>query len=175
MPHLVQMDKKLRDKGLFIVAPESQGSSKDRIQSVKDNAKIDFTITSGVNGPVQVRGIPSALVFDVTGKMIYQGHPSSPEFDKTVKTALKDVKDADEQDEAEKKEELGPLIDQRKWTNSDGKTISASVVKYADGVLTFKLYNNKIVDYEIGNLSEADQEMIKKAAEDRVKETAEEE
>lgn len=92
MPHLAKLDKKYRDKGLVIIGAESQGSPLESIKKITDKAKVKFAITEGVNGPVAVRGIPKALIFDTTGKLIFNGHPEDKNFDSTIKNALKDVK-----------------------------------------------------------------------------------
>ncbi|MFT5906806.1 MAG: hypothetical protein ACI9E1_002418 [Cryomorphaceae bacterium] len=161
MPHLVQMDKKLRKKGLVIIGAESQGSSDAQIKKVTDNAKVEFTITKGVQGPVSVRGIPVALIFDVSGKMIFKGHPRDKEFDKTVKKALKEVKLSS----SKAKKSNTTLVPQRKWTNTEGVKITASVTAVNGDEVTFKLYNSKVVKYQISKLSDADQGIIKLAQE----------
>lgn len=166
MPHLVKMDKKYRDKGLVIIGAESQNSSDGAIKKVTDNAKVEFTITKGVRGPIQVRGIPVAVIFDVNGKMIFQGHPSSDEFDKTVKSALKEVGDTDEADEKKAVKKNEPLVASRRWTNSEGKSLSASVLKLEGEEITFKFRTGKVVKYELSKLSEDDQKFIKLAAEE---------
>jgi hypothetical protein len=173
MPHLVQMDKKLRKKGLVIIGAESQGSSDEQIKKVTDNAKVEFTITKGVQGPVQVRGIPVALIFDVSGKMIFQGHPGGDEFEKTVKQALKEVKLNDDADKKKPRKSNKPLVSQRKWTNAEGKKITASITAVNGDEVTFKLYNSKVVKYQLSNLSDADQEVIKLAQAAILKETEE--
>jgi hypothetical protein len=88
MPHLVQLDKKLRSKGLVIIGAESQ-----EIKKVTANAKVTYTITKGAEGPIQIRGLPTALIFDSSGSLIYNGAPSDKEFEKTIKKALLTVED----------------------------------------------------------------------------------
>jgi hypothetical protein len=168
------MDKKLRKKGLVIIGAESQGSSDEQIKKVTDNAKVEFTITKGVRGPVQVRGIPVALIFDVSGKMIFKGNPSGAEFAKTVKQALKEVKLEDgDSDQKKARKSNKPLVSQRMWTNSEGKKITASITAVNGDEIIFKLYNSKRVKYQLSNLSAADQEVIKLAQEAIMKETEE--
>lgn len=173
MPHLVQMDKKLRKKGLVIIAAEVQGSSKDKIKNVIENANAEFTVTEGVNGPINVRGIPTALIFDTAGKMIFNGHPSDDSFDRIVKKALKDVKIEEDTPKKARKSNK-PIIAQRAWKNKEGKSITASVTKIEDEQVTFKLRNLKVMKYDISKLSEPDQEMIKNAMEESAEELAEE-
>ena len=156
------MDKKLRKKGLVIIGAESQGSSDAQIKKITDNAKVEYTITKGADGPVQIRGLPSALIFDSTGKLIFNGDPRNKEFDGIIKKALKEVRLGASKSKA-------PLVAQRKWTNTEGKEITASVTAINGDEITFKLYNSKVVKYQLSKLSDADQAIIKlaqKATED---------
>ena len=84
MPHLVQMDKKLSKKGLVIVAPEVQRSSVEDIKEVLEENDAEYTVTKGITGPSLSNGIPSTAVFDVSGKLIYVGHPADPETEKVL-------------------------------------------------------------------------------------------
>ena len=161
MPHLVQMDKKYREKGLRILAPEVQGSSKEQIEAFVEKHKIDFPIMADTERPAGMRGIPHALVFDANGDKAFQGHPGDPEFEKTIKAALKDVKVAAEDDIVAKDE---PLIPERKWTNTEGKTVTAAILSVDGATVKMKLPNGKETNYPIEKLSETDQEIIKDAA-----------
>ena len=149
------MDKKLRDKGLVIIGAERQGSSVADIKKVTDKAKVEFTITKGVIGPTTGRSIPRAVVFDSKGKIIYTGHPNDRACERIIKEALKDVRLSNYSNKS--------IIAQRIWTNTEGKKITASIKTVVGEVVTFKLYNSKIVKYKLSNLSKADQEMIKLA------------
>lgn len=163
MPHLVEMDKRNRKKGLRIIAPECQGSSEEDIKELTDEHKVEYTITRGTSGPVSSNGIPHALVFDATGQLVFNGHPSDDEFERTVKKALREVKDVDE-----KKTSLpttaGPLVNQRTWTNQEGKSIVATAMDVFEDNVNFKMKNGRIVSYPIAQLSESDQELLKEAA-----------
>ena len=90
MPHLVKMDKKMKSKGLSIIAAESQNTPADTIKGILDDHKAEFTVSRQVRGPINSRGIPNAFVFDVAGQLIFKGHPMDPEFEKVIKKALKD-------------------------------------------------------------------------------------
>ena len=162
MPHLVKVDKKYRDKGLRIIAAEVQGSSKDAIEELVEEHKMKFSVTSGVSGPVSVGGIPHAIVFGADGKIVFNGHPASDDFEKAIKTAVKDVKLDDD------KEEDGggfgkPLIAERTWTNSEGKPLVAAVTEINGNKVIFKLKNGRKVPYDIDKLSEEDQKVIEES------------
>ena len=151
MPHLVEVEKKYRNKGLRVIAAEMQNSPKDRIEAIVKEEKMEFTVTKGVRGPVSVRGIPHAIVFN--------GHPASEDFEKSIKAAVKDVEAAPEE---EKGGLFGKeLIAERTWTNSEGKPLVASVTEIKDDSVVFKLKNGRKVPYAINKLSEEDQKLIK--------------
>lgn len=159
MPHLVEVEKKYREKGLRLIAAEMQNSAKDRIEAIVKEHKMEFTVTNGVRGPVSVRGIPHAIVFDADGKIVFNGHPASEDFEKSIKSALKGVK-------AEPEEKKGglfakDLIPERTWTNSEGKPLVASVTEIKGENVVFKLENGSKVPYAINKLSEDDQKLIK--------------
>jgi hypothetical protein len=159
MPHLVEVEKKYRNKGLRVIAAEMQNSPKDRIEAIVKEEKMEFTVTKGVRGPVSVRGIPHAIVFDASGKIVFNGHPASEDFEKSIKAAVKDVEAAPEE---EKGGLFGKeLIAERTWTNSEGKPLVASVTEIKDDSVVFKLKNGRKVPYAINKLSEEDQKLIK--------------
>ena len=166
MPHLVQMDKRYKDKGLVVLAPEVQGSPIEEIERVTKEARAEFTVTKGTTRPPTLRGIPHAVIFEPSGKLVFAGHPMDDEFDRTVKKALHDV-------ELEEKEDEGglppaaakPLIDSRMWTNAEGREIKAAVMSADAGTVRFKLANGKETDYPVSKLSDHDQLLIKEALE----------
>ncbi len=47
---------------------------------------------SGGSAPGGTGGIPHVCVFDVTGKLVYNGNPHDEEFEKAVKKALHEAK-----------------------------------------------------------------------------------
>ncbi len=174
MPHLVQMDKRNRKKGLVIIGAEVQNSGDDAIKKITDENKVEFTITKGVSGPSTGRGIPRAVVFDATGQIVFSGHPADDKFERAVKKALSALKKSGGAPGSEvaggrlppKKE---PLVAQREWTNSEGKKIKAAVLAVEGGKVKFKLSNGNTVDYPLDKLSEDDQESINEAADEAKK------
>ena len=168
MPHLVQMDKKLSKKGLVIVAPEVQGSSEEDIKEVLEENDVEYTVTKSISGPVLGRGIPRTAVFDVSGKLIYVGHPSDPKTEKAIKAALKDATPPDGESSSSSSgltARKADLVANRKWTNNDGKEMEAALVDLTGDTGHFKFPNGRKFDYAITNLSDADQAAIKAAAE----------
>ena len=162
MPHLVEMDKRNRKKGLRIIATERQNSSEEDIKALTEKNKVEYTITRGTSGPVDGSGIPHAYVFDVNGQLIFHGNPGDGDFERTVKKALREVPDEEEKSTfgtATKSAE--PVIAERSWTNAEGKKIVASVTEVMGDFVKFKMKNGKTVSYAIDKLSEQDQTLIK--------------
>ena len=166
MPHLVRMDKKYRKKGLKVIADERQGSPVEDIEEVAKDNRAEFSITKGTTCPPGMGGIPHAVVFDSTGKLIFSGHPSEDNFDRSVKNALKDVDAEPEEDEGGLPPVAKPVIDERAWTNSDGRTIKAAVMRVEGDKVVFKMKGREI-PYPLEKLSDEGQDAIKEATEEK--------
>ena len=69
-----------------------------------------------------------------------------------------------------KKPKQRPLVNERSWTNSDGKTLVASLVCVINEVGRFERSNKSVFGYEINKLSKEDQTLIKDTIEKRYKE-----
>lgn len=168
MPHLVQMDRRYGKKGLLLVGAESQGSSTEDITKVVDEHKIKFSITKGANGPLQVSGIPHMVVFDTSGKLVFDGHPADADAEKAIRKALKDVAGAEDAtatggsglDLFKRKE----LVAERSWTNADGKALVASLTSLSGNTGTFRRPDGRTFEYDITKLSEDDQKVIAEAS-----------
>lgn len=156
LPHLASMDKRYRDKGLLIIGAESQNHSKADIQPLVKKNKIEYTITSGANGPIDFSGIPRAFVFDVEGNLIFNGNPHEADFERSIKKALRDVKET----EADTAVSSGNLFETRDWTNSEGKEIKAAVREATETEVTFLMFAGKIVKYPLDKLSPESQKAI---------------
>lgn len=161
LPHLAELEKKNRDKGLVVIGGECQGSSKDEIKPLITKAKVEYTITEGVNGPIPVSGIPRAFVFDRDGKLVFDGYPLNPNFTSAVQKALGDGPAPAAS--ASKLPSNAPLIAARAWTNAEGKEIHAAV-KTADATtVTFLMPNGQTTKYQMDKLSEASRKDIQAA------------
>ncbi|MFP6873161.1 MAG: hypothetical protein VCA55_06580 [Verrucomicrobiales bacterium] len=165
MPHLVQMDKKYSKKGMVLVGAEVQGSSPDAIKKMAADHKLQFTITKGISGPSLSNGIPHMAVFNVKGDLVYHGHPSNPATEKAIKDALKDATPPDTatagNDPFAKPKYL---VDERTWTNTDGKTLKAAMISLKDNIGKFRFPNGRTFNFDITKLSEQDQTLIKSKA-----------
>jgi len=88
LPHIESMAK--RNKGKMLVfGAHSQNASDEEVKQVVKKNQLSYTITKGVNGPVQFSGIPHAFVFDTTGALVFHGHPADKEFENAVRKATR--------------------------------------------------------------------------------------
>ncbi|WP_159434899.1 TlpA family protein disulfide reductase [Rubritalea squalenifaciens] len=164
IPHLVKLDDKYRDKGLKIIAPESQGSSKDAITRLMKKHQAQYTVTAGCSGPLQLRGLPHAVVFNAQGQIVFSGHPADSAFDRSIKNALKESRSANYSRDAISSNQ--PLIGHRTWTNQDGQKIKATLLAVENGKAKFRLTNGSVTLYDITKLSLFDKELIQDALKD---------
>ncbi len=153
--------KRNSEKGLIIIGAESQGSSKAQIEPLIKKAKVEYTITDGADGPIEVTGIPRIFVFDRSGALTFDGHPSSGDFESAVKKALRETADGGEAPVAATSS--GPLIPSRAWTNTQGQKITAAVKSADDTKAVFQMPNGKVVDYDLSKLDDESRETIAEA------------
>lgn len=175
LPHLAELYKRNKEKGLVMIGAESQGSSKDEIEPLIDKAKVEYTITDGADGPIEVTGIPHIFVFDRAGELVFHGNPADADFEKSVKRALREGGGAASEAPAAS---TGPLIPSRDWTNAQGQKITASVKSADDTKVVFQLANGKVVEYDLTKLSDDSRETIAaavKAAKEKAEGGAEDE
>lgn len=91
LPKLQALSVKHKDKVLFFGA-ESQGSDKKAIEAVTKKAGVTFPISTGLaKCPIEFSAIPRAFVFDASGKLIFDGSPSSKGFAEAVEKAAAGV------------------------------------------------------------------------------------
>jgi len=93
LPGLAKMAKSGEKKGLVVVGLERQQSTKEAILKVLKDAKVAYPVMSGGSAPGNTGGIPHACVFDVTGKLVFSGNPHDEDFERSVKKAMRDIKD----------------------------------------------------------------------------------
>ena len=158
LPHLAEMDSKHRAEGLVIIGAESQGHTKDQMKPVLEKAKVNYTITDGAEGPIEVSSLPRVFVFGTDGELVFDGGPSGAAFEKAVTDALAAAKSG-----AVEEKPAGNLIEQREWTNATGGNIRAAVKTADDKTVTFVMANGKNVDYALEKLSEESRKAIAEA------------
>ena len=156
MPKLATLDRRNRSRGLIIIGAESQNSDKDAIKSIIDRANVNFTITRGASGPLNVRGLPRAVVFDAEGALIYSGHPGNSDFDRAVRNALRSVRNFEPSEtSSESADPPSLMLESQPWTNADGQEIIAAVKAANETHVIFILQDRTETQYPLANLSEA--------------------
>jgi thiol-disulfide isomerase/thioredoxin len=90
MPHLAELHDQYEQKGLRLIGAEMQRSSSSRIEPIIKKAKVNFPITKGCVNPIGVNRLPHMAIFDVDGKLVYEGYPSS-DADEIIKKELAKV------------------------------------------------------------------------------------
>ena len=180
MPELESFYKQNKNKGLAVVGLHSQKATDDEVKTIVKQKKVSFPITKGGGGPTQSGGIPRSLVFDVSGKLIYEGLPG-PEMEKVAKKALREAAAAATGDSKESKSALGSssssiskptsaavkpgaLLPERPWKNTDGKIMTAALISVDGDKATFKKRDGTTFTYAVNELNEEDQATIKEAA-----------
>ncbi|MEO5917323.1 MAG: TlpA disulfide reductase family protein [Luteolibacter sp.] len=93
LPKLAKMAKAGADKGLAVIGFECQNGTKENILKVLKSTRVEYPIQTWGSAPGNTEGsIPYVCVFDVTGKLVFNGSPSEDGFEAAVKKALRDVK-----------------------------------------------------------------------------------
>jgi len=83
LPDIEKIAKRYKDK-MVVIGAHSQSATDDEVREVVKKNRLSYTITKGVNGPVNF----SSFVFDTTGKMLFEGHPMDKDFDKAVRKSV---------------------------------------------------------------------------------------
>jgi hypothetical protein len=158
------MNRRYSKKGLRLIALEAQNSTEEAIASVVKKQKMKFTVARRGSIPGRTGNtIPHMLIYGADGALLWQGNPSDSEAEKTIRRAVKEVvvagttKSDGGNDIFAKK---ANLVEERDWTNTDGKTLKAALVSVTSGKGFFKRSNGRTFTYEIAKLSEADQKLI---------------
>ena len=142
-----------------------QNSSPEAIAKIANSHKLKFTLTKGIRGPRLSNGIPHTAVFDVKGNLVFNGHPSNPATEKAIKNALKEATPPNTDSSGNSFfNKPKYLVDERTWTNADGKTLKAAMVSLSGKTGKFRFPNGRMFNYDITKLSEDDQLLIKEKA-----------
>ena len=92
IPHLTELQKKYPQSKFVGITKEEKGAASAFVSGMGD--KMDYAVACNPMGSSQrymtafnLNGIPSAIVIDKNGKMIYGGHPMEPAFEAALKKA----------------------------------------------------------------------------------------
>jgi len=89
IPHLVEMHKKYRSKGVVIIGLSDEPKAKVEPFAAQMGMVYAVGCGSKSNGTYGVRGIPHAFVVDVAGKVVWRGHPAAGEFETAIQEQLR--------------------------------------------------------------------------------------
>lgn len=93
LPEMEKMWRRNKTK-MVLVGAHVQSATNEEVRAVVDKNKLSYSITAGVRGPSLNSSIPHAMVFDASGKMLFNGHPTDREFERAVKKATSGTKSA---------------------------------------------------------------------------------
>lgn len=95
IPHLTELQKKFKDKGVVIVGVSNEKSDVIRSFVEKMGDKMDYVVAADKDrktsaaymGAYGIRGIPHAFVVDTQGRIVWHGHPMA-ELEETIQAVL---------------------------------------------------------------------------------------
>ena len=88
IPHLAELQKKHKDAGLVIVGLTAE--PKETVEAFTKKIEMPYIIGYGssTSDEYEVKSIPHAVVVGPDGKVLWEGGPHSPEFDKAIDKAI---------------------------------------------------------------------------------------
>jgi thiol-disulfide isomerase/thioredoxin len=91
IPHLNELQSKYREEGLQILSFTDQ--DRETVENFQKKTKAPIEYTVGLGSPLfkayGVTGIPHAFIVGRDGKLLWHGHPASPECEAKIEEALK--------------------------------------------------------------------------------------
>jgi hypothetical protein len=167
MPQLAALDKRYGKKGFQLIGIHAQSGSDEEILAVVKQTKVKFPIARDGSSAVNFSGIPHMFIFNPKGELVFEGHPAGGEADKIIRKELRNVNLPDDDDEdsafGPKKDPRAPLVAERTWTSSDGRTLVATLISVENGTGRFKRKSGETFSLPLARLAAADQKVIKDA------------
>jgi hypothetical protein len=163
---LAELYKRNVKKGFVAVAIHAQAGSDEEIKEWCEDRRVEMPVARSGRSPIDFNGIPKMFVFDHAGKLIFDGQPGE-EADRLIKKALRDVPDAETAAGtagSTLSSRSEPLIAERTWTNADGRSLTAALLSVSGESATFRRPDGRTFSYEITQLSEDDQKLIREKA-----------
>lgn len=89
IPHLVELNGKLKDKGVVFIGLTNEDETKAKIAEFVKKMKMDYIVGTGSKSSKEygVTGIPTAFIIGKDGKVLWSGHPMNG-MDKALDKAL---------------------------------------------------------------------------------------
>lgn len=146
--------KSFKSVGVVVFANskgEDYGKLPEGVRSVraKGGNTIPMVFVTTADGSKGLDAIPYAVLKEDTRK--------------AARTLRKTLEEVDVVGEAPKEDEPTEENKVQDWTNTDGKTITASVKSLEDDRVQFEMKNGKLIWYPIEKLSEESQEQLKES------------
>jgi thiol-disulfide isomerase/thioredoxin len=89
IPHMIELANKYKDKAVPFIAVSVDRYSEPVRQVVKNEGITYYVgMDNGLSDKFSVRGVPSAFIVDRSGKVAWQGHPMSSDFEPTLVKAI---------------------------------------------------------------------------------------
>jgi thiol-disulfide isomerase/thioredoxin len=89
IPHMIELADKYKDKAVPFIALSVDSSSEPVKKMVRDKG-INYYVgmDNGLAKKYSIRGVPSAFIIDRSGRIVWRGHPMSPDFEPAIVNAL---------------------------------------------------------------------------------------
>jgi len=90
MPHIAELNKRFQSKGFQVlgVTDEDRAKVTSFFGGVTPPYPIYFDNKGSANAVLKVDSLPTAIVLDRKGKIVYRGHPEDPETLKAIEAAV---------------------------------------------------------------------------------------
>ncbi|MGE9269670.1 MAG: TlpA family protein disulfide reductase, partial [Verrucomicrobiales bacterium] len=163
LPELAKIHRRYDSKGLEVIGLETGGSEAEAIAKLCKSSRVAYPVMKGGGVPVRINRIPHACVFGTDGHLVWEGPPHKPEFLRSIKEALRKVGATGDSATmtVHDRNVSKPLVGLRQWTNADGKTMHAALLRLEGTKAVFQIEGRK-VPYDISGLSDEDQNLVQK-------------
>jgi thiol-disulfide isomerase/thioredoxin len=169
MPHLEELNKRYKSKGLQIIGVHAQDGTDDEILKAVKDTKVKYPIARTGRSPIDFSGIPKMFVFNTKGQIVFDGHPAEDDADKVIKrelrtaTATPDAKGTPFAKPTSTAPEAA-LVAERTWTSTDGRPMVATLISVdANGIGKFKRKDGAVFDVPVTKFNDADRKLIDEA------------
>ena len=96
IPHMIELADKYKDKNVPFIGVSIDSSSGPVKKMVKESGITYYIgMDNGLSDKFSVSGVPSVFIIDRSGKVAWQGHPMSPDFESALVNALNAPPSAD--------------------------------------------------------------------------------
>ena len=156
---LAALDKKNRSEGLVTIAAEIQKAERSEIPAIIRREQVTYPVVLGIEGPeIGGAGLPKSLLFDITGKLVFSGHPKAPGLEAALKKALL----------TRSRQQIlgggdpGAVGGERDWSLTDGSKIRASLIETIGDSVKLRLPGGRVVTKKMTELSQKEQRRLAK-------------